>query len=216
MNTQNDALLNKYKEQYFGKTYQWVRPINNETPGECVRVVDVKMRGNLVLLVFNAGSPVNVELLGQYLQPVGNEGGMPPGALSQANNIASPTGGGPIEIPAELKDFTTEKAKISFTAQPEQTQQSAPVVKKKSDIFAMFQSEEKNINLPLTIKMPDLALVKMMYNNAADKDKFLTELAEYVIDGISVETAKSAISALLDPDGDVKISNSDDKQDTSN
>lgn len=40
----------------------------------------------------------------------------------------------------------------------------------------------------------------MMYDNAADKDKFLTELAEYVIDGINVDTVKNAVKYILNPE----------------
>ncbi len=198
MNQQNDALVQRYKDQYFGKMYQWVRPINNETPGEIVRVVDVKMRGDMVLLVFNAGTPLNVNLVGQYLQPYG--GGDIAPVPSLGANQQNQGGGGPIEIPAELQQFTQGQQgpnKISFSSPPVQEHAQQPPPKKKSDLFALFQSVEKNINLPLRIKMPDIDLVKMMYSNAADKDKFLTELAEYIIEGISVETAKDAIRQIL-------------------
>ena len=149
-----------------------------------VRVVDVKMRGNMVLLVFNAGTPINIDLVGQYLQPCGSND-IPP--------VPSISDGGPIAIPEELKGYQTDK--ISFS-QPQLPPPPEP--KKKSELFAMFQSEEKDITLPIRIKMPDIALVKMMYNNAADKNAFLGEFAQYVIDNIGMETAKDAIRRLLD------------------
>ena len=197
MNNQNDAMVQRYKSQYFGKMYQWVRPINNETVGEIVRVVDVKMRGDMILLVFNAGTPLNVDIINQHLQPYGG-GDIAPVPTLGAGQDTGPNQGGPIAIPEELKLYenNTSQNKISFSSP--QVQEQQPVLKKKSELFALFQSEEKNINLPLKIKMPDIALVKMMYNNAADKDKFLTELAEYIIEGINVDTTKDAIRALVD------------------
>lgn len=201
MNNQNDALIQQYKNQYLGKSYQWMRPINNETVGDVVRIVDVKMRGDMVIAVFNAGTPVNIDLLNNYMKPYdGMDPAMPPSVSTM------PGQQDPIPIPEELKPFQSTgqeqpAAKISFSApqqQPQQaTQQTVPPARKKSELFAMFQSEEKSINIPLKIKMPDMALVKLMYNNAADKDKFLGELAEYVIDGITVETAKEAMYAIL-------------------
>jgi len=200
-NQQNDALLAKYKQQYFGQTYQWMRPINNETVGDLVRVVDVKMRGDMVMLVFNSGSPLNVDLINTYLKPMGKFDPMAEPMTGGAKD--APAAGQPIEIPAELREFTSDKqpqSKIAFSSSTEQRHQQAMPApeKKKSELFALFQSEEKSINLPLRIKMPDIALVKMMYNNAADKDKFLGELAEYIIESISVDTAKNAMAALLD------------------
>lgn len=194
MNNQNDALLQRYKQQYFGRTYQWTRPINNETVGEMVRVVDVKMRGDMVLLVFNAGTPVNVNLVDSYMRLVeGGDQAPPPGLTGDLSGA-----GGPLQIPPELQEFTSDKQKISFSAPVQQPQQQqAPPPPKKNEIFALFQSEEKDINLPIRIKMPDMALVKMMYSNAADKDKFLGELAEYVISNINVDITKAAIRHLM-------------------
>jgi hypothetical protein len=201
MNNQNDALIQRYKSQYLGKSYQWTRPINNETVGDVVRIVDVKMRGDMVIAVFNAGTPINIDLINNYMQPyAGLDPAMPPSISTM------PGQQNPIPIPEELQQYQTSNqpasapaGKISFSSpqQPPQQMPDAAPVKKKSELFAMFQSEEKSINIPLKIKMPDIALVKMMYNNAADKDKFLEELAEYVIDGITVETAKDAMTAIL-------------------
>lgn len=198
-NQQNEAMLQRYKEQYFGKTYQWVRPINNEAVGEIVRVVDVKQRGDMMLLVFNSGTPVNISLVGTHLQPYGNEESqlIPPGGLTGQGSMSS---GGPIPIPEELQAFTTEKQqKISFSSPqpPVPAVQAAPAPKAKSEMFAQFQSEEKTINLSVKIKMPDIMLVRMMYSNAADKDKFLGEFAEYIISEINADTAKEAVRAML-------------------
>lgn len=214
MNQQNDALLANYKRQYFGKVYQWVRPINNETPGEIVRVVDVKLRGDMVLLVFNSGTPINVDLAETYLKKVSDSFDPP----ADATTVNPQQSGGPIDIPEDLKSYTTPKQPISFSDTPQgnaqqvhQEMQSTPV-KKKQDLFAMFQSEEKEINLPITVKMPDIALVKMMYQNASDKDVFLAELSEYIIESISVDVAKNAIRTVLDPEWTIKKQNEDDKQ----
>ena len=200
MNNQNDALIQRYKSQYLGKSYQWTRPINNEAVGDVVRIVDVKMRGDMVIAVFNAGTPVNIDLINNHLQPYsGMDPAMPPPVSEM------PGQQNPIPIPEDLKQYESLNQQqqqpanaISFSSpQQQQVQPTMPPVKKKSELFALFQSEEKNINIPLRIKMPDIALVKMMYNNAADKDKFLGELAEYIIDGITVETAKEAMSTIL-------------------
>lgn len=198
MNNQNDAMIQRYKKQYFGKMYKWSRPINGEEVGDIVRVVDVKQKGDMVMLVFNSGSPLNLNLIDSYMQPCADE---QPEPSMYANEMMNEGGG--IAIPEELKEYVTPK--ISFSAPEVQAgrapnqamQQPVFAEKKKSDMFALFQSEEKDINLPLKIKMPDIALVKMMYNNAADKDTFIAELAEYVISGISLDIMKTAMSNIL-------------------
>lgn len=191
MNDQNEVLIKQYKQQYFGKTYQWTRQINNETIGEVVRVTDVKQRGDMFMLVFNSGTPLNVNLVGQYLQPC-DDSQVPFVPAININELES-------NIPPELREFTTKPSdKITFSNnQPEPAKQIAPPVKQKSEIFALFQSQEKNINMALKLKMPDIALVKMMYSNAADKDKFLTELSDYIIESVNADTIKEAIILLL-------------------
>ena len=194
MNNHNEAMVQRYKQQYFGKMYKWSRPINGEEVGDIVRVVDVKQKGDMIMLIFNSGSPLNLSLIDSYLQPMPDEQPEPSAYANgmQDNNPIIP-------IPEELKEYTSPKISFAGADVPKQQMQQAAAipVKKKSDMFALFQSEEKEINLPLKIKIPDITLVKMMFNNAADKDTFLTELAEYVISGINVETVKSAMSNIL-------------------
>jgi hypothetical protein len=173
----SDSLLESYKQQYLGKTYQWVRPINNEEVGDIVRVVNVKKvpggpSGAMYMLVFHAGTPVNLELIGHHLTPHND----------------------PSEPPVLKTPLASEPAAAQGEPQfhaPEQAPQ------KKSDIFALFEAEEKSISMSLKLKMPDIALLKMMYKNAADKDKFLGEVAAYVISSVTPDVIKESIEALL-------------------
>lgn len=207
----NDALIQRYKDQYFGKMYQWVRPINNEAVGDVVRVVDVKLRGDMVLLVFNAGTPISASLVDSYLKPI-SDPGMPSVRTGEHDYQGMPSGG-PIAIPDELKDFTTDKQKIAFSSPAASQNQAIQEAKKaKTDLFAQFQSEEKDISLKIKIKIPDIALITMMYNNAADKDKFLIELSEYVISNISIDMAKDAIRILLGDTAAKPIENTEKKE----
>jgi hypothetical protein len=84
---------------------------------------------------------------------------------------------------------------ISQPAQP-----TAP----KSNMFDMFSSENSQISLSLLVKLPDKKLLKLMYNNAEDKEKFLEELSEYVFREINKTVVKEAVSSIVIPPGQTK------------
>jgi len=63
----------------------------------------------------------------------------------------------------------------------------------------MFNSEERNIDLQVTMSLPEQDFLKMMYTNAKDKEKFLSELSDYVYRAINKTVVQSAISTMVVP-----------------
>lgn len=175
-NSQDDPQLAALKQEYFGKEYQWTRPINNEEVGDVVRVTDVKKRENMYLLVFSSGSPINISLVSQHLTPFNvkeplfinsKTPGFPP--LNQQQNRQFPMAAAPIDQGSALPPA----------------------------IFSMFESHEMTINLPINMKLPEISLIKAMYNNAADKNSFLLEFAAYMKTEMTTEIIKNAIASLM-------------------
>ena len=66
-------------------------------------------------------------------------------------------------------------------------------------MFAMFNSEESQLPINLTVRIPDKKLLKMMYGSAENKDKFLSELAEYLHGMINKKVVQDAIKTILAP-----------------
>ena len=170
IDAQDNPQLARIKQEYFGKEYQWVRPINNEEVGEVVRVTDVKVRDNMYLLVFSSGTPVNIELIANHLIP---------------HNAKEPA-----LVPNPKQQFPLD-------APIKQAQQQPDVPAKPPAIFGMFESHEMTIMLPINMKLPEIALVKAMYNNAADKNAFLLEFAAYMKSEMTIEIIKNAIAELM-------------------
>lgn len=196
-----DRKMNMLKKEYFGKMYSWIRPINGEDVNEPVRVTDVKYKEDekKFMLIFNSGTPVSINETGLYLKPYAGPDIAPPGQLSEMG--ISQTGASPIQIPDELKEFETkrqpEQAQFPME-QPAQKQIKQPVIaQQKSGMFDMFNATEKVMEFPIKVKMPDISLVKMMYGNAADKDAFLRDFAQYLMQGITPEAVADAASHLL-------------------
>ena len=164
----SNQMVERWKQQLFGKMFQWVRPINNEQVGEIVRVTNVRQKGEIIVAEFSSGTPVNVIMLQTYLTPYNNE------------------------EPALLQD------KVS-TVKNEQVkpQKKANSVDESEEVFKHFNAVETKLDLKLVLKIPDMALVKMMYKNAADGDKFLTDMSKYIYKHISTDSIKQSVKAML-------------------
>ena len=198
---QIEAQIKRYKQQYFGKTYKWLRAMDGAEMGELVRVTDIKYKEGQYFLVFHSGVPLQIGLIGMYLEEQ-------PGEYEYEPMTSGANQGNTIEIPAELREFQShvnESALPNQVANPAEAlmgvrnvqQQVATRPPVKADIFAMFNTDFKSINMPVSIKMPDIELIKMMFANAADKNSFLNDFAEYVLTSINADAVTVAIKTML-------------------
>ena len=58
-------------------------------------------------------------------------------------------------------------------------------------MFEMFDSNDRDIQLGITVKLPDQDFLGMLYSNAKDKDKFMDELTDFVFRVINKKVVKS-------------------------
>ena len=83
--------------------------------------------------------------------------------------------------------------------QPHSMQQPVQPTQPQTTMFDMFNSEESQLELKISIKLPDQDLLKLMYLNAKDKDNFLNELSEYVFRVINKKVVQESISSIVVP-----------------
>jgi transcriptional regulator CtsR len=65
-------------------------------------------------------------------------------------------------------------------------------------MFEMFDSSDRDIQLGVTVKLPDQDFLAMLHSNAKDKDKFMDELTEYVFRVINKKVVKDSITKMFE------------------
>jgi len=205
------------KENFTNQRFQWVKTTDANLLGKIVKCKDIQPRGRSFIAVFNDGSSIptdklnrNLMMITEGMQPLTKAevqaiAGPPVTQKSPLNNVnpTGPTGSGPINMPDELKQFQTpesEKVKPSQTMQSSQTTERHFTPKQEeTNMFSMFNAEETNINVAVTLKLPNKKLLKMMYENADDKEKFLLDLSQYVHSKINKDIVKGSLEKMLVP-----------------
>jgi hypothetical protein len=186
--------LISYKQNFTGKEFQWIKTDRPELIGKIVKCRDITPNG---VVMFNDGSQVSVKDLNNKLMMI--HGDAQPlskaevEAISPFKNKTNPT-------PKLTPPPTHADAKVSpeYSNTDVRTGLDSPK-QPKVNPFEMFNSDETDLNIKLSIKLPDKKLLKMMYNNAEDKDEFIRHLSDYVGDQINSETIKSSLSGMLAP-----------------
>ena len=98
------------------------------------------------------------------------------------------------ELPIEAPVTKTEPAGLIKKSQSDiQTK----VEVDPNDLFGMFSLEDTDLNLSIKIKLPSKNLLKMMYSNAKNKDEFLTKLANYINNSVTVDSIKKTMKKSL-------------------
>jgi hypothetical protein len=209
-----EKLIN-YKQNFTGQTFQWVKTDRPELMGKIVKCRDIQPFGNSALAIFEDGSKIDVKQLNSNLmmivgdmQPLSREEvrSLSPGASAQPKSSqntpppppTSPTGSGPIEIPDELKEYQTPKEKQP-QAKPAPSSDGAssePKVVSKNP-FEMFNSDYSDLNLKMSVKIPDKKLLKLMYSNAENKDEFMEQLSEYIYSMINNKVVRESLESIL-------------------
>lgn len=183
------------KENFTGQRFQWVKTDQSALLGKVVKCRDVEPLSNgRFLIVFDDGSKIDSSKLNSNLMML--HGDDKPLSREEAMAI-----NGPIRPPAEVNRTPPVVPTQANPANPMQTgaQVPPPIPIPKPNMFAMFNSEESQISINLTVKLPDRKLLKMMYNGAENKDKFLSELAEYLHGRINKHVVQDSIKSILAP-----------------
>jgi hypothetical protein len=189
----NIEKLISLKENFTGQRFQWIKPVDPQLLGKVVKCRDIlDSPDGQFYAIFDDGSRINTNLLNSHMMMI--HGDSEP--LSR------------VEVESIYGSVLNTK-RINTTASPETaqpTQSSKPeerrISKQTADstnMFKMFNSEETEISIKIKVKLPDKKLLKMMYTQAEDSDKFLSELSEYLLTVINKQVVADSMQSQLDP-----------------
>jgi hypothetical protein len=194
----NEEKLISLMENFTGQKFQWIKTNRPELLGKVVVCRNIEPRGDKFFAHFDDGSTVDTNQLNTNLLMI--SGDMPPLTKEEVEAIAGPRR--PILNQGQPRQNTMQQAGQNIS-QPRAQQTNVPAAPK-SNMFDMFSSENSQISLSLLVKLPDKKLLKLMYSNAEDKEKFLEELSEYVFREINKNVVKDAIVSIIVPSGQIK------------
>ncbi len=190
----NTEKLISLKENFTGQKFQWVKTDRPELLGKVVKCKDVEpMSDGRFFIIFDDLSKIESTKLNSNLMMI--HGDMQPLSKDEVNSIygvrpkvaqPSPT--------QQVQQVQPTKSAFTYS-----TQQPIEPEHRKPNMFSMFNSEETQMSLTVNVKMPDRKLLKLMYTNAEDKDKFISELADHLHSIINKEVIKESVQTILSP-----------------
>jgi len=205
----NENELISYKQNITGESFQWIKTHNSALIGKVVKCRDVQPQGNTIVAIFDDGSSIPVSRLNNDLMMI--HGDMQPLTKAEVEAINGPAQTKP--MPDPQKAPVAEEIVPSLNgAEPTGPAPSAPISahpraeepKKKENPFKMFNSDETEFTFKLNIKIPDKKLLKMMYNNAENKEEFVAQLSDYVHESLTKDVIESSLKSMLEPKAKVK------------
>jgi hypothetical protein len=201
-----EQLIN-YKQNFTGVQFQWIKTDDPTKIGKVVKCRDIDMRG---IAHFDDGSSIPAKNLNRNLMMI--HGDVPPMSMDEVKSIYQPK---VQKMSKEDKEKLTPAGHEAVTANQvvtpstpiaghQPTQPLANTVppqpaKPVANPFAMFNSDEVEFTIKTKIKIPDKKLLKMMYNNAENKEEFIEQLSEYVTSLINNKVVKESLDKMLNP-----------------
>jgi hypothetical protein len=196
----NTEKLISLKQNFTGQRFQWIKPDRPELMAKVVKCRDVDaVPDGRFFIIFDDGSKVDSTKLNSNLLMI--HGDMQPLTKQEVESIYGP------RVPAEPKvapQISSTAPKVNI--QPVQPAQSisSPVSEpsqatQKPNMFAMFNSEESTLTLNLQVRIPEKKLLKLMYQNAENKEQFIVELAEHLHSMINKQVVQNSIQTILAP-----------------
>lgn len=179
-------------ENFSGAKFQWIKTNRPELLGKVVTCRNIEPRGDRFFALFDDGSSVDTTQLNTSLLMI--HGDMQPLTKAEVESIS-----GPKRPPVQPKPQAQPVPGQAPMGAGQPYQAPAQPQPTATNMFEMFNSEERPIDLQLSINLPDQDFLKMMYSNAKDKDKFLSELSDYVFRAINKTVIQSAISTMVVP-----------------
>ncbi len=194
----NEEKLISLMENFSGAKFQWIKTNKSELLGKLVTCRTIEPRGDRFFAVFDDGSSVDTAQLNTSLLML--HGDMQPLSKAEVESISGPK-------KTVQPNSNGKVAPSQSTGGPRHFEQK-PQVQATSNMFEMFNSEERQIDLKVSINLPDQDLLKMMYTNAKDKDKFLSELSDYVFRVINKKVVQDSVASLVVPPNQSKTNRS--------
>jgi hypothetical protein len=180
-------------ENFSGAKFQWIKTNRPELLGKLVTCRNIEPRGDRFFALFDDGSSVDTAQLNTSLLMI--HGDMQPLSKAEVESIAGPRRPTQPVKPISTGPIGTGPAPVGTNHQ----HQPQPQQVEATNMFEMFNSEERAIDLEIKINLPEQDFLKMMYSNAKDKEKFLSELSDYVFRAINKTVVQSAISSMVVP-----------------
>ena len=185
----NTEKLISLKENFTGQKFQWVKTDRPELLGKVVKCRDIEPTNDgRFIAIFDDQSKVDTTKLNLNLIMI--HGDMPPLSREEVESINKPRGTKP---QPQVTNSRPEPSFITNGQPPVNTSATKP------NMFEMFNTEETKLGLTINVKLPDRKLLKLMYSSAEDKDKFLSQLAEYLHAMINKQVIKDSVSSILEP-----------------
>jgi hypothetical protein len=182
----SEQQLISYKTNFTGQQFQWIKTDRPDLIGKVVKCKDITPAG---IAVFDDGSQVHAKEVTQKLMMI--HGDTKPLTKQEVEAI-SPS-------PRVQEPKIVPEVKKPIVEHTNNTVQSSPKTPKppSANPFEMFNSDETDLSLKLKIKLPDKKLLKLMYNNAENKEEFTTHLSNYVHSMINNKVVKESLESML-------------------
>ena len=200
----DEQKLISLKQNFTSQQFQWIKTDRPELIGKLVKCRDVqptpdgrfmiffddgskidstKLNSNLLMIMGETQPLTRAEVESIYPQARPKQS-QPAPAQPAAQSVPV---SGPIQIPPDLSPPVQPSPAKPVQATPTQ----------KSNMFVMFNSEPTEISIDLEVKLPEKKLLKMMYFGAEDKEKFVSELADYLLEMINKKAVTDSINKML-------------------
>lgn len=182
----SEEQLISYKQNFTGQSFQWIRTNRPELLGKVVKCRDIQPKGSMVMAVFDDGSSIDVKKLNSDLLMI--MGDMKPLSKDEVASI----------YPQSTPKIGSESSGVNNQTIVEESRPNpAPQKTEVPNPFEMFNSDKTQLNIKMSINLPDKKLLKLMYNNAENKDEFLNQLSDYVYASINNNVVKDSLSSML-------------------
>jgi hypothetical protein len=220
MNFDMEALIS-LKTNFQSSRLQWVKTTDPRKMGQIVDVVDIfPARNGQFIAKLSDNSQISTDRLTDDFYMITD--GQEPLSIDQIRSINyipsikddfKVSDDIPTEIASEIIKSVnsipeTRTETVQHTQRPiQQVKERVQSPITSGDLFGMFALEDTELSLAVKIKLPSKNLLKMMYSNSNDKKDFLTRLAAYINNNVTVESIMESMEKQLNGQQKKKQSN---------
>ena len=195
--------LRSVEKQYVGKNFKHKVDTSYDKAGSYNKCSGISKgeHGEYMLQMVN-GEPIPLRNVDYYLEPINFDPGEVPvlddfqfsdEETKREYEVAKMKKLG-VVAPQEMSPNVLLGTPVAITKQP--------VVNAVSDVkpiymFGNLTTSKTSFKMAVDVDMPDFMLVKMLYKNSADKDKFINDLSIYIKNAMTIDDIKSCVVAKL-------------------
>lgn len=210
MNFDMETLI-AIKSSFQANEFQWIKTNDPNKIGKVVTVRDVVPgRNGRFIAILSDGTQLDTDIVSSNLMMITDD--QPPMSTAEIKSINYvPSLTEDIDVSPDIPDEFTDLITQTPLAKPAQSAKTQPRLEvDPSDLFGMFSLEDTDLNLSVKLKLPSKNLLKMMYTNAKNKDEFLTKLATYINNSVTVDSLKKTMKKSLATTGKSKSMGQDE------